>query len=98
MFTCHDMALDPGKTNFDVDLIRFWQKRDKDQLRTWNLAVAYAISRSKMQFKDFKPLLSSFRQGRAFQHYLQKNPSHYFELSEIVEKVENAYNQDWIDT
>lgn len=97
MFTCHDLTFNPGRTNYDTDLIRYWQKRERDQAYTWNLAVAYSLGQSNADLTNFTLYMKSFRQSKAFKSYLQKNPDHFYLLADIIEKVEHAQDAEWLE-
>lgn len=66
MFTCHDASNHIGLTRFEPEFVQFWQRKEADRNFTWNLAVAYAISSSKITWDDLKPYKKSFRESRAF--------------------------------
>jgi hypothetical protein len=89
MFTCHDLTFQVGKTRFDTELINYWIKKDKDRIFTWYLAIAYAITASKIPIEEFEPYRRSYKESKLFRQYLTKNPNHLSELNELVQNIES---------
>jgi ABC-type sulfate transport system substrate-binding protein len=64
------MAHQQGRVRYDVDLINYWQRNKADQRYTWYMAMAYAISTSKIDLKELDEFKKNYREGSTYQNYV----------------------------
>ena len=52
------------------------------------MAMAYAISTSKIDLRELDEFKKNYREGSQYQSYIQKNPDHNQKLNELIMRIQ----------
>jgi hypothetical protein len=72
MFTCHGSKQKYGFVPFHLGLIEQWEK-PKDAKRQWDISIMSCLVNGAITWDDLKKYKKTYRDGRAFKKYLNKN-------------------------
>lgn len=72
---------------YDTELVNYWQRNHAEKEYTWYMAIAYALSVGKIKLDQLEGYKKNYRESRAYQAYLNRNPQHETSLQDLIIKM-----------